>query len=207
MRLARAGDPGRAMGRCQAQSRGRGRRGRQWASPPGNLYASLFAYRRGAATLARRSSVSSLALRWHVLCANVSAMTRAYGSNGRMTFSLTAPSSPEFCWRAPCCRMAVSACIMGIGVNCAAVRAVLPYRATALAQIARAQDRRKMCSWMLSAELCSRGLERFAGAAASTRSVPNGWLLPRDSTRRSGSILPSGFSRWRFSARSMRAAG
>jgi BirA family transcriptional regulator, biotin operon repressor / biotin---[acetyl-CoA-carboxylase] ligase len=38
---ARAGDPGRIWIVAEAQTGGRGRRGRIWASPPGNLYASL----------------------------------------------------------------------------------------------------------------------------------------------------------------------
>jgi BirA family biotin operon repressor/biotin-[acetyl-CoA-carboxylase] ligase len=38
---ARAGDPGQLWVVAQTQSRGRGRNGRIWSSPPGNLYASL----------------------------------------------------------------------------------------------------------------------------------------------------------------------
>ena len=38
---ARAGDPGRLWIQALAQTEGRGRRGRLWASPPGNLYVSL----------------------------------------------------------------------------------------------------------------------------------------------------------------------
>jgi BirA family biotin operon repressor/biotin-[acetyl-CoA-carboxylase] ligase len=39
--LARDGDPGRLWIVADRQSAGRGRQGRSWASPPGNLYASL----------------------------------------------------------------------------------------------------------------------------------------------------------------------
>jgi BirA family biotin operon repressor/biotin-[acetyl-CoA-carboxylase] ligase len=39
--LARAGERGSLWITARAQSAGRGRRGRTWASPPGNLYASL----------------------------------------------------------------------------------------------------------------------------------------------------------------------
>ena len=39
--LARAGERGPLWITARAQSAGRGRRGRAWASPPGNLYASL----------------------------------------------------------------------------------------------------------------------------------------------------------------------
>src|SRR5690606_32841616 len=38
---ARAGDPGRLWVVAREQRAGRGRHGRQWSSPPGNLYASV----------------------------------------------------------------------------------------------------------------------------------------------------------------------
>ena len=41
MARARAGDPGRLWIVAGEQGRGRGRHGRHWASPPGNLHASL----------------------------------------------------------------------------------------------------------------------------------------------------------------------
>ena len=40
-RLAKAGDPGRLWVVADEQTDGRGRHGRHWSSPPGNLYASL----------------------------------------------------------------------------------------------------------------------------------------------------------------------
>nr|WP_256515485.1 biotin--[acetyl-CoA-carboxylase] ligase [Alsobacter ponti] len=41
MRRAREGDPGRLWIIARQQEQGRGRHGRNWVSPPGNLYASL----------------------------------------------------------------------------------------------------------------------------------------------------------------------
>jgi BirA family biotin operon repressor/biotin-[acetyl-CoA-carboxylase] ligase len=41
LRAARSGDPGQLWITAAEQLAGRGRHGRQWASPPGNLYASL----------------------------------------------------------------------------------------------------------------------------------------------------------------------
>ena len=41
MRRAFAGEAGPLWIRAEAQSRGRGRSGRSWTSPPGNLYATL----------------------------------------------------------------------------------------------------------------------------------------------------------------------
>lgn len=43
--LARSGDPGRIWVVADMQGEGRGRRGRSWESPPGNLYASLLLVR------------------------------------------------------------------------------------------------------------------------------------------------------------------
>lgn len=41
LEAARAGDPGNLWVTAERQTAGRGRRGREWLSPPGNLYASL----------------------------------------------------------------------------------------------------------------------------------------------------------------------
>ena len=41
LRLANQGQPGRVWVTAQSQETGKARRGRDWASPPGNLYASL----------------------------------------------------------------------------------------------------------------------------------------------------------------------
>lgn len=41
LQSARSGDPGRLWVLADAQTRGKGRNGRVWASPPGNFYASL----------------------------------------------------------------------------------------------------------------------------------------------------------------------
>ena len=41
LRAARAGDSGQLWVVAGEQRAGRGRHGRQWSSPPGNLYASL----------------------------------------------------------------------------------------------------------------------------------------------------------------------
>jgi len=46
--LARLGDPGRVWVVAEAQNGGRGRRGREWTSPPGNLYASALLIDPGA---------------------------------------------------------------------------------------------------------------------------------------------------------------
>jgi BirA family biotin operon repressor/biotin-[acetyl-CoA-carboxylase] ligase len=79
----RAGDPGRLWIVAREQTAGRGRRGRAWASPPGNLYASLLlvdaadrsaagtvsfvagvALDKALADVAGPGSASRLALKW-----------------------------------------------------------------------------------------------------------------------------------------------
>jgi BirA family transcriptional regulator, biotin operon repressor / biotin---[acetyl-CoA-carboxylase] ligase len=60
---ARAGEPGPFWITARAQSAGRGRRGRVWTSPPGNLYATLLLHHpASAAVAAQLSFVTGLAV-------------------------------------------------------------------------------------------------------------------------------------------------
>jgi BirA family biotin operon repressor/biotin-[acetyl-CoA-carboxylase] ligase len=63
-RLARAGEPGGAIVYAMTQTAGRGRRGREWVSPPsGNLYSSLlWRPECSAASAAQLGFVSALAM-------------------------------------------------------------------------------------------------------------------------------------------------
>jgi BirA family biotin operon repressor/biotin-[acetyl-CoA-carboxylase] ligase len=62
MRLAVAGEPGPLWVLADAQSTGRGRSGRDWVSPPGNLYASyLFSTRAPLASAHQLSLVAGVA--------------------------------------------------------------------------------------------------------------------------------------------------
>jgi BirA family biotin operon repressor/biotin-[acetyl-CoA-carboxylase] ligase len=58
-RLAQAGEPAGALVWAQSQTQGRGRLGRSWQSPPGNLYLSLL--RRPACAAARGAELSFVA--------------------------------------------------------------------------------------------------------------------------------------------------
>src|SRR5262245_39623073 len=61
--LARAGAPDGAAVWARAQRAGRGRRGRSWASPPGNLYLSLLLRPPGPpASVAQLGLVAAVAL-------------------------------------------------------------------------------------------------------------------------------------------------
>jgi BirA family biotin operon repressor/biotin-[acetyl-CoA-carboxylase] ligase len=67
---ARAGDPGPLWITARAQTAGRGRRGRTWTSPPGNLYATLLLGDPGPAAVAPQLSfVAALAVHDAVLAA------------------------------------------------------------------------------------------------------------------------------------------
>ncbi len=75
-RRALAGDPGGLWILADEQTAGRGRQGRVWASPPGNLYASALIRRPLRGRRSRRRSASSPASR----CA---ARSRISGFRGR----------------------------------------------------------------------------------------------------------------------------
>lgn len=139
MARARAGDPGRLWIVAREQTNGRGRHGRDWASPRGNLYASLLLINPGpiaiapqlgfVAGVALASTVSDqmrhdrrLALKWpnDLLFAGAKfagiLLEGAQLSGGRF------------------------ACVIGFGVNCSSHPSGLAYPATALASFARSSD-------------------------------------------------------------------
>ncbi len=163
MRLARAGDPGRAWLIAKAQSRGRGRHGRQWVSPPGNLYASLLLIDEVEARLAPQLGfVAGVAL--------ARALRECIGDDMRLR--LKWPNDILFdgaklagiLLESTELRDGRFACIMGIGVNCAVSPSDLPYRATALAEIGALRCEAQDIFLHLSHEL-AQGLDRFAKGA------------------------------------------
>ena len=129
--LARAGERGPLWITARAQSAGRGRRGRNWTSPPGNLYASLLLTDpcpperapelsfvaalavHDAVGGAAPALVAKLALKWP--------NDLLLGDKKFAGILIEAESS------SPC------AVVMGIGVNCAHHPADTPYPATDLA--------------------------------------------------------------------------
>lgn len=163
MQLARTGDPGRAWLIAKTQSRGRGRHGRQWASPPGNLYASLLLIDAVPARLAPQLGfVAGVAL--------ARALRECIGDDRRLR--LKWPNDILFDGAKLAGILLESteladghfACIMGIGVNCAACPSDLPYRATALAGTGALRYEAQDVFLHLSHEL-TQGLDRFAEGA------------------------------------------
>jgi len=110
-----AGDPGRLWIIAEEQSAGRGRRGRIWASPPGNLYASALMI--DPAPIAKGAEIGFVA---------GLALHRAIGDLGGRDFRLKWPN--DLLWRGAKAAgllaegVALSdgrfAYIIGIGVNC-----------------------------------------------------------------------------------------
>ena len=163
MHLARGGDPGHTWLIAKTQSRGRGRRGRQWVSPPGNLYASLLLIDAVPPRFAPQLGfVAGVAL--------VHALLECIGDDTRLR--LKWPNDLLFDGAKLAGILLESAiladgrfaCIIGIGVNCVACPSGLPYRATALAEIGAWRSQAQDVFLHLSGALLS-GLDRFAGGA------------------------------------------
>lgn len=139
-RLIEMGERGPLWVVAARQTRGRGRLGRQWISPPGNLHASFVVSAFGEAAVAPQ-------LGFVAGVAALSALRAATGEIGR--FALKWPndllldgaklggillenfSAPTGDARMP----AASVAIIGIGVNCAEAPRGLPFEACALTSI------------------------------------------------------------------------
>jgi BirA family transcriptional regulator, biotin operon repressor / biotin---[acetyl-CoA-carboxylase] ligase len=130
--LARAGERGPLWISARAQSAGRGRRGRSWTSPPGNLYASLLLTDPSPPERAPELSfVAALAVYDAVAAAAPSLVARLslkwpndllIGEKKFGGILIEAESS------SPC------AVVVGIGVNCAHHPGDTPYPATDLTE-------------------------------------------------------------------------
>jgi BirA family biotin operon repressor/biotin-[acetyl-CoA-carboxylase] ligase len=129
-RRALAGDPGRLWVVAGEQTQGRGRHGRSWRSPPGNLYASALAidpceaaiapqigFVAGVALIAALADLGGvgIALKWPN-----DALWKGAKLAGLMVEGVTTP-------------MRRLACVVGIGVNCVSAPEGLAYPAADLA--------------------------------------------------------------------------
>jgi len=128
-RAALAGDPGRLWIVADEQVHGRGRKGRFWSSPPGNLYASALVVDPCPPAIAPQIGfVAGVAL------------AQAIADLGGAGFGLKWPN--DLVWRgAKVAGMLVEgvatsdrrlACVVGVGVNCASAPSGLDYPAAAL---------------------------------------------------------------------------
>jgi len=129
-RRARDGDPGRLWVIARRQTQGRGRRGRSWASPPGNLHASaLLIDPAPIAVAAQIGFVAGVALRNALADLGAGEDVRLKWPNdvvrrgaklaGLLVEGLTLADG----------RLA---CVVGVGVNCVHAPEGLPYPADTL---------------------------------------------------------------------------
>jgi BirA family biotin operon repressor/biotin-[acetyl-CoA-carboxylase] ligase len=139
MRLARAGDPGRLWLVAREQLQGRGRRGRSWSSPRGNLYASLLLLDAAPPEhLPELGFVAGVAL--------LSALREILGDDSRL--GLKWPNDILFdgaklsgiLLESSLLPSGAIACVAGFGVNCRTHPPSLPYAATDLATIGTVLD-------------------------------------------------------------------
>jgi BirA family transcriptional regulator, biotin operon repressor / biotin---[acetyl-CoA-carboxylase] ligase len=166
------GDSGRLWIIARAQTQGRGRRGRVWTSPPGNLYASALLIDPAPAALAAQIGfVAGVALR------------SAVGDLGAgAEIQLKWPN--DLVWRgAKLAGLLVEglalgdgrfACIVGVGVNCASAPAGLAYPTDHLASALG----RPIAPELLFARLAARFEEALAiwRGGAGFAAIRSQWL-------------------------------
>lgn len=172
MARARAGDPGRLWIVAGTQSAGRGRLGRTWMSPPGNLYASLL-----LVDPAPRVRAPELGFVAGVALAET--LHGILGYNRRL--ALKWPNDlvfddAKFCGlllEAGTTQAGHFACVIGFGVNCSSHPRGLPYPATDLAALGMACEPGDILR-PLSASMAS-WLDRWDGGAHFAE-VREAWL-------------------------------
>jgi BirA family biotin operon repressor/biotin-[acetyl-CoA-carboxylase] ligase len=139
MRLARDGDPGRVWVVAREQRQGRGRRGRSWSSPPGNLYASLLLIDAAPSEhLPELGFVAGVAL--------FAALRDIFGDDSRLGIKwpndilVDGAKLSGILLESSLLPNGVTACVAGFGVNCRWHPATMPYPATDLAALGTALD-------------------------------------------------------------------
>ena len=148
--LARDGAPKGLWLRAERQTGGKGRQGRAWHSPPGNLYASTLVRLQPERSAARRRSLWSPPSRCTRRSRRHAPARR--GSNGPTTCSSTAPSSPASCSSAKATRWSSAS-----ASTSRTIRTISTGPPTSLAARARAEA---------FARAPRRRLRRLAGALA-----------------------------------------
>jgi BirA family biotin operon repressor/biotin-[acetyl-CoA-carboxylase] ligase len=135
-----SGDPGRLWIAAQEQTRGRGRFGRVWRSPPGNLYASLLLIDPCAPPLAAQLGfVAGVAL--------ISALRAVTGDDPGLKLkwpndALYDGAKLSGLLLESACRNGLFGCVIGFGVNCLSSPEDAPYPTASLKSMgAEACDR------------------------------------------------------------------
>ena len=132
MARAREGDPGRLWIRAVQQTGGKGRLGRQWVSPAGNLYASLLLI--DAATPDRAPELGFVA---GVALASI--LARLLGKRALLKWPndivVNGAKLAGMLLEATQTQGGAFACVIGVGVNCGSHPQHLPYPATDLGSL------------------------------------------------------------------------
>ncbi len=153
-RRARAGAPEGTLIWARAQSRGRGRRGRSWSSPVGNLYLSLLLRPRvPPAVAAQVGFVAAVALAEALVALLPPGRNVAckWPNDLLVDGAKISGILPE----AEAAGGLVEAMVLGIGVNVASFPASLPYRATSLSAAGASATVEEVL------EVLAAGLERW----------------------------------------------
>ncbi len=164
------GDPGRLWIVADEQSRGRGRFGRQWRSPPGNLYASLLLIDPAPPPLsAQLGFVAGVAL--------ASALRKMLGGDGKLKLKWPNDALNDgaklsgLLLEGVCLPSGLFGCVIGFGVNCQSSPDEAPYPTASLRSIGAASADRETLFAALSdfvvdwLEIWARG-ENFAAIRA-----------------------------------------
>jgi BirA family biotin operon repressor/biotin-[acetyl-CoA-carboxylase] ligase len=172
LRRARAGDPGNLWIAAREQTRGRGRQGRAWTSPPGNLAATLLLIDPSPMALAPQLGfVAGVALARTVRGLGLlAARTELKWPNDLVVdgaklsgLLLEAAQLPD----------GRTACVVGFGLNIVAHPQGLPYPATSLAEMGIETEAKALLA--LLAENMALWLERWQGGLEFDR-VRTAWL-------------------------------
>jgi BirA family biotin operon repressor/biotin-[acetyl-CoA-carboxylase] ligase len=190
-----SGDPGRLWIVADSQTKGRGRLGRVWTSPPGNLFASLLLIEPCSREKAPQLGfVAGVAL--------ADALRRLLGGDRKLT--LKWPNDALYDGAKLSGLLLESfggaktpfGCVIGFGVNCAAHPDDTPYPATSLAAIGARIDRDavfkalsdSVAAWL---DLWSRG-DNFPAIRRAWLDVAGGLDAPAK-VQRNGNVLEGTF--------------
>lgn len=170
---ARQGETGRLWLVADRQTQGRGRSGRAWDSPQGNLHASLLLRDAAPPRVAPQLGfVAGVAL-WE-------AVTRVTGSRQGLAIKwpndllLDGAKVAGILIESTTCADGGFACVVGFGVNCRTYPTGLPYRATSLAAVHGAAVTRDRILAALS-ETIIEGLDAWR-AGADFGAVRRAWM-------------------------------
>ena len=160
MERGRAGDPGGLWIVAARQSAGRGRLGRVWSSPPGNLFASLLLVDPAPPDRAPQLGfVAGVAL--------IEALREVAGAGDRV--ALKWPNDALFdggklagiVLEASQLPGGAFACVVGVGVNCASHPAGLPYPASDLSEFGARASRENL--FPAFADCFARWFDKWSG--------------------------------------------